>query len=131
MNENLPQKYRNNIFLRFLNRLKSIFISKKKIDIENPIINDLEIKEETKSKFVFAEEIKVETNGKNEEYERKQFIENLTNNPNLLQEFSNERLEKILQYYLDENEKKNIKKTYILEIFCTSISVIIGAIALM
>ena len=106
MNEKLPQKYRNNIFRRFLNRLKSIFSSKKKIDIENPIINDLEIKEETKSKFVFAEEIKVETNEKNEEYERKQFMENLINNPNLLQEFSNERLEKILQYYLDENEKK-------------------------
>ena len=106
MNEKLPQKYRNNIFRRFLNRLKSIFIRKKKIDIGNATINDLEIKEETKTKDVFTEEIKVETNEKNEEYERKQFMENLINNPNLLQEFSNERLEKILQYYLDENEKK-------------------------
>lgn len=106
MNEKLPQKYRNNIFRRFLNRLKLIFISKKKIDIGNEIINDLEIKEETKSKLAFAEEIKVETNEKNEEYERKQFMENLINNPILLQEFSNERLEKILQYYLEENEKK-------------------------
>ena len=86
--------------------LKSIFISKKKIDSGNLTTNNLEIKEETKSEIVFAEEIKVKTNDKNEEYDRKQFMENLINNPNLLQEFSNERLEKILQYYLDENEKK-------------------------
>ena len=106
MNENLPQKYRHNIFRRFLSRLQSIFLYKKKDDIGNQLISDFETKEKTKSKFVFSEEIKVETNGKNEEYERKQFIEKLTNNPDLLQDFSNERLEKILQIYLDENEEK-------------------------
>lgn len=34
------------------------------------------------------------------------FIKKLNNNPELLENFSNDRLEIILQYYLDENEKK-------------------------
>lgn len=33
-------------------------------------------------------------------------MENLTNNPELLENFSNDRLEKILQYYIDENARK-------------------------
>ena len=33
-------------------------------------------------------------------------MQNLTENPELLKEFSNDRLEKILQYYLEENKKK-------------------------
>lgn len=42
----------------------------------------------------------------NIEYEEKELMENLTKNPELLEKFSNDRLEKILQYYLNENEKK-------------------------
>ena len=33
-------------------------------------------------------------------------MQELTENPNLLKEFSNDRLEKILQYYLEENQQK-------------------------
>ena len=42
----------------------------------------------------------------NNEYQKKQFMEQLKNNQELLEKFSNDRLKVILQYYLDENNKK-------------------------
>lgn len=88
-----------------------MFFSKKQNNIENQAITHFEIKEKIPQNIIFSEQIKFESNSQNQEYERKKFIENLTNNPDLLQDFSNERLEKILQYYLDENKKKrNILK---------------------
>ena len=42
------------------------------------------------------------------EFKRKEFMENLTKHPDLLEKFSIERLEIILQYYLKENEKKKM-----------------------
>lgn len=38
--------------------------------------------------------------------EKKEIMEKLAKHPELLENFSNDKLEKILQYYLDENEKK-------------------------
>ena len=48
----------------------------------------------------------IDNDDDNIDFERKEFMENLTNNPELLEKFSNDRLEKILQYYKDENAKK-------------------------
>ncbi len=42
----------------------------------------------------------------NNEYQKKRFMEQLKNNQELLEKFSNDRLKVILQYYLDENNKK-------------------------
>lgn len=43
---------------------------------------------------------------------KKKFMQNLTDNSEILEKFSNDRLEKTLQYYSDENEKKKcIKKS--------------------
>ena len=70
-------------------------------------MNSIEKKQNKKEKgFNFTEQIKVGDDNKNIDYEKKKFMQNLTENPELLKEFSNDRLEKILQYYLEENRKK-------------------------
>lgn len=45
----------------------------------------------------------------NVDNERKVFMNNLSIHPELLECFSNDRLEKILEYYRLENEKKKQK----------------------
>ena len=57
----------------------------------------------------FMESIKIKKTDQSIEYQKKQFLEKLTKNPSLLEYLSTDRLEKILQYYLDENEKKRKK----------------------
>ena len=52
----------------------------------------------------FVENLKV--NEKSPEQKKKEFIKRLEENPQLLQELSNDRLEKILQYYLEEIKRK-------------------------
>ena len=106
MKENLPQKYKDNIFYRFLNKLRAFFYHDKHFEKEHVSTNEFEITKRLGTKNDFAKQIKVDKNIKNLEYERMKFMENLTNNPNLLEEFSSDRLENILQYYLDENNKK-------------------------
>ena len=55
----------------------------------------------------FIERIKIEKNlFRNKKSQREDFMKNLKKNPKLLENFSNDRLKKILQYYLEENEKK-------------------------
>lgn len=107
MNNNLPDKYKNNFFHNIINRIKLWFFNQKK-SIDNLPASIPEITETTRedTKNNFAEEIKVDIADRNNDYEKRKFMENLTENPELLEEFSNDRLEKILQYYLDENNRK-------------------------
>ena len=70
-------------------------------------INIIETKQNAKENMSnFTEQIKIENDNKNIDYEKKKFMQSLTENPELLKEFSNDRLEKILQYYLEENQQK-------------------------
>lgn len=100
MTNNLPQKYKNNIFQKILQKIRKIFFAKKEKISEN------KDNKKVLEKASFINEIKVKELKADTEIERKKFIEKLTNNPDLLEEFSNERLEKILQYYKEENNKK-------------------------
>lgn len=107
MSENLPQKYNESIFCRFYNKLKNIWNSitrRKQNGYEN--INDIPDPNIETIKENKMEYIKVNVDDDNIDFERKEFMEILTNNPELLEKFSNDRLEKILQYYKDENAKK-------------------------
>ena len=107
MNENLPQKYRENFIIKFLKKIKKFFIKEKmEIDTNDFDINIDDNLPKTKNNTML-EDIKVDINSlKPTQYDRNMFMENLKNNPELLENFSNDRLEKILQYYLDENKKK-------------------------
>ncbi len=106
MNENnLPQKYKNSFLSKFLIRIKSFF--HKDINKEH-VINNREYKEDRidNKDLVFLEGLKVDVNLKNNEYEKKEFMKRLKEHPDILEKLSIGRLELILQYYLDENEKK-------------------------
>ncbi len=105
MNDNLPQKYKSNFFQNIIKKIKAVFFYKGKNTEQT--MNSIEIKQNKKEKVSsFAEQIKIGDDNKNIDYEKKKFMQNLTENPELLKEFSNDRLEKILQYYLEENRQK-------------------------
>lgn len=105
MNNNLPDKYNNNFFHKIINNIKLWFFNKKKATDSLPTLEVVETSREN-NESNFIEEIKVDIVEKNNDNEKRKFMDNLTKNPELLEEFSNERLEKILQYYLDENNRK-------------------------
>lgn len=105
MSENLPQKYNESIFHKFFNKLKHLWNNIRKrtenVDENN---NDTPIPNiEITNKMEY---IKANIDAENTNFKRREFMEFLTNNPELLENFSNDRLEKILQYYIDENTKK-------------------------
>ena len=52
------------------------------------------------------ENLKSDLKTKNIDFEKNKLMRRLTENPEWLQEFSNDRLERILEFYLTENEKK-------------------------
>lgn len=116
MSDHLPQKYKNNIFQNIIQKIRAVFFYKEQnitqtIDtIEKnteQIMNVTETKQNKKENMSnFTEQIKVENENKHIDYEKKKFMQSLIENPELLKEFSNDRLEKILQYYLEENEQK-------------------------
>lgn len=111
MSNNLPQIYNENIFKKFFNYLRNLFSFKKKEVKEEITINDTnEQKENIKNSFL--KDIKIEDAIVDKEFEKKKIMDNLKDNLQLLEECSNEKLEKILQYYLKENEdkKKILKK---------------------
>lgn len=116
MSDHLPQKYKNNIFQIIIKKIKAVFFYKEQNITQTmdtieknteQTINIIETKQNKKENMSnFTEQIKIENDNKNINYEKKKFMQTLTENPELLKEFSNDRLEKILQYYLEENEQK-------------------------
>ena len=104
MHENLPKKYNENFFNKIIINIKKIiFKNKYKNEIANSNITNS--KKDINNNML--EELKVNVDfNYNNEYEKKQFMNNLSKNPQLLETLSNERLKKVLQWYKDENEKK-------------------------
>lgn len=109
MENKLPQEYKENIFQKIRNYIKKIFFKNDektpKITANENTIDNLE----TIKNDDFIEYIKVNETYKDTEYKKKKFMKKLNENPDLLDKFSTDRLEKILQYYLDENEKKRME----------------------
>ena len=61
---------------------------------------------QNKSFQVFDESLKVDLSRKRLENERRKFLVYLTDNLELLKNFSDDQLEKILKYSKEENERK-------------------------
>lgn len=114
MNEKLPEKYKNSFFDKFIQKIKSLFFRRKQKNkiIESNIENIDKTLEKAITSNKLIDSLKVNDNGENNvgikdtEYEKKKFMKNLTYNPELLENFSTERLERILQWYKEENERK-------------------------
>ena len=104
--KNLPQVYKNNIFVKLFDKFKSLFYNRRKNREESQIVDDLNDGQSMQSQKNFMERVKVKEFQKDIEYEKKKFFKELEYNPDLLENFSVDRLEKILKYYLDENDKK-------------------------
>ncbi len=110
MNNNLPAEINNNIFKRFINFIKNIFIKTKEVDVEKVLekydkINEKENIEPTKE---FLEEIRI--NGIEEKAKElideklkkekmKEIINIIENNPEKLEELDVQKLETINNYY--------------------------------
>lgn len=106
MNSNLPVEKREGILNKIIQKIKQIF-RKNKYQIEDTQNKEIIVNSNSK----FKDDIKIETENIefSNEYQKQQFMEQLKNNQELLEKFSNERLKIILQYYLDENQKKREK----------------------
>ena len=115
MNENLPKKYKESFFGKFIQKIKWLFFERKQ---KNKIIpSNIENVSENSKKAIaqneLMESLRISFNSNNHgtkdtEFEKKNFMKNLTDNPELLENFSTERLEKILQWYREDNERKSI-----------------------
>ena len=104
MNENLPQKYKESFFHKFIKKIKMFFSkTKEENKIENVSANNKIFEE--KNDIISSLKVNFDTNA-SREYKKKEFMKNLSDNPELLENFSNDKLKRILKYYLDENEKK-------------------------
>lgn len=111
MSNNLPTIYNENIFKRFFNYIRNMFSFKKKEVKEENVIN--ETNEQQKNlKNNFLKDMRIEDEVIDKDIKKKRIMDNLKDNLQLLEECSNEKLEKILQYYLEENDnkKKLLKK---------------------
>ena len=115
MNENLPKKYKESFFGKFIQKIKWLFFERKQknktipSNIENIIENSK--KAIAQNKLIESLKISADSNNpgiKDTEFEKKKFMKNLTDNPELLENFSTERLEKILQWYREDNKRKSI-----------------------
>ncbi len=115
MSENLPEKYKESFFSKFIQKLKRLFFSRKYenkiVESNNEVIDKVSERNGTSNNFMDSLKVdNYDTSMKNPnmEYEKKQFMKKLTNNPELLNNFSTERLEKILQLYREDNERKSL-----------------------
>ena len=103
MNSNLHVKQRNGIFYKIFLKIDQIF-RKNKYKTEK--VENNEVISNSNNQFKNDIKIDIENIEFNNEYQKQQFMEQLKNNQELLEKFSNDRLKVILQYYLDENNKR-------------------------
>ena len=101
MSNKLPIKQKNGFFYKIFIKIRQLF-KRNKYALENKVTEKVAADLDNQ----FKNNIKVGNDEFDNEYQKKKFMENLKNNQERLENFSNERLRIILKYYLDENEKK-------------------------
>lgn len=112
--EKLPREYKDGLFSRFIKKIKWWILKKQRkseVKLKN-IENISEEVEKTIEKNRLIDSLKIDTANnigiKYTEFEKKKFMKNLTDNPELLEKFSTDRLEKILKWYREDNERKSM-----------------------
>lgn len=101
MSNKLPIKQKNGFFYKIFIKIRQLF-KRNKYALENKVTEKVAADLDNQ----FKNNIKIGSDEFDNEYQKKKFMENLKNNQEMLENFSNERLRIILKYYLDENEKK-------------------------
>lgn len=112
--EKLPREYKDGLFSKFIKKIKWWILKKQKkseVKFKN-IENISEEDEKAIKKNRLIDSLKIDTANnigiKYTEFEKKKFMKNLTDNPELLEKFSTDRLEKILKWYREDNERKSM-----------------------
>ena len=100
-----------NKFLKtILERLKGIFNRNKPKLLESSNMEPIETKKDIQDEENRIENkltyLKADVKVDNSKYEKEEFMKQLEENPALLENFSIDRLEIILNYYIDENKKR-------------------------
>jgi len=95
MNENLPKKEDKGFFRKIKNLFMKLFYQpNSKSDFE-----EITLKEDNIQKEKFEKELKIENDGYVSDIKRKEFLKEIEENPDLLYDLSNEKLEKLNEYY--------------------------------
>ena len=103
-NNNLPQKQSNNIFNRIYCFLKKLFY-RETTSMDENIPETIQTAVVEKSDFSAG--IKVDKNAKKIENKKNAYIDDIIKGSKLLNSLSTDKLEKILNYLKDENNKKS------------------------
>ena len=83
---------------------KTNFFTRKKSTKNEVLENSTYIKRDNTS--TYKNKLKVDSNKVDDYYRKKKIIRTLNNNPQLLEQFSIDRLEKILKIYIEDNNEK-------------------------
>lgn len=95
------------IFQKIKNFFKLTFFHKSKIEPQNEIDNNSTINIKKSDVNTFAESLK--TNVDNKEFKLKQFTKQIENNPSIIANLSNDRLDKLIEYYEKITNEKQQK----------------------
>lgn len=107
MNDNLPKKYGNNVFSKFFRFLKNLlYVKSNTTTVQTIEKHDIHSIKEVSKNNEFTNRVKTDINYDNSEEKKRELMEKLKDNPELLKELSVSILEKVLKYYQEENERK-------------------------
>ena len=111
MNNNLPTVYDNSLFGKIKTFFRNIFAKKQVENIQEEKVEEQPVVEEVDNKKVqFQESIKAETNNEYaKEMKREEILDKIENNPDILNNLSIEKLEKI-EELLEESIKQQEDK---------------------
>lgn len=112
MNKNLPQKYKKNIFNNFFRKLKALFLNQKVTKTQEKLKPQVDNFEENKNLVNVncdsVKELKHKKSIQDVENPQMEFFTEIEDNTNLLNSLSKDKLTKILQYYLNQNNQKKL-----------------------
>lgn len=114
MKSNLPQERKDNFISRFISKIKRWLFKSK--DNKNEIVtaeklenNQINVKNDMNSLKSEYQTNNTDTRKQNIRNERKNFLQMLSDKPELLEHFSNDKLEILLKEYQHSNEIKRMK----------------------
>ena len=96
------------IFQKIKNFLKLTFLHKNKIESNSEKSNNITINVNKNKVNTFTEDLKA--NIDNKELKLKQFTKEIEDNPSLITNLSNEKLDKLIDYYEKNTSEKQKKK---------------------
>lgn len=105
MNNLSLEKYKENFFRKCFNKIRNFFFRKDEIQTEE-ISENIEEIHNLKPRGNSLDSLNNGIKFDNTKIKQKEFIKNLIDNPDLFEDLSTDRLEVVLEYILEENNRK-------------------------